>query len=368
MDNFLVQKGKIMFSLEVPGKLGPPTPLTSSTTDARGPREAITTPPIKCYPRPESFYAALSLAPLIHIGQCKGVKVIISTGSNNIIRGNVVLRSASTSLNLKIADTILETGGPFLHSRTKPRAIEFETLPNDLESSIIVPFESEPNMPCINMRLEVFYLTNQGEFVFTRASNVNTELLLDVNVQDAFKRTMLLSKFLFRPMRGEILRLNKASLTGHDIVEVQDGPGIIKDSVIVSDKPVSKSYYISFAKTRHDLETSAQKVPCLTLILEYFNLADQFSGQATAAFARDLEKTNFWQFRYLLIPLLADAVRKSYTHNQFSQHCGRLKTISYDDVNWTSLLDTLPSSIAPELNRWIMEWHAVRGAKAKPRL
>lgn len=362
VDKILVQLGKIVFSYDTRGKSEALSPLPLSTSRNTTPAQAITEHFIVCYPRPESFSATLTAAPLAHVGRFRGIQVEIYTGSNDVLAGSFSLRSSSAGMRLRMTDAVLDESGSFFHNKKKPGMMEFLELPQNSRMSVAVPFDSDQNIGIAIVHFEAHYTTRQGDYVFDRTSSINIELLIDVNVQDIFKEKAILSKFLFRPTRSEPIELKSVSLKGSKSLKVGKANEPLSNKLIMSGKPALMSYLVSFTNSHESSGATGQSPHYfLTLSVEYYLPADQIVTRITTAFIRDLENTDFWPFLHILIQSLTENARKSISFPQEPTETGTgFQLPSYDQLELARMTALIPPSHGGAFDRWSKEWYNVR--------
>lgn len=364
MDKILVHLGKIVFTCDLHGKSEAASPLILSTSDTAAARPSDTGSLIFCHSRPDSFFATVIAAPTVHIGRFKGIKINIDTGSNHIKGGHFSLRAVSAGLRLRTVDAIIDERAPISRNKTKPGTLELKELSKHSVIDFVVPFDLDQNVTNISVRFEAFYTTEHGDFVFFRQSNDDVELLLDVNVQDMIKEDAILSKFLFRPIHPEWIRMKSASLSGSETLNVQEAGGSFTDQVIAPANPVSIHYLISFKdRPEGSHERGAKQEGSLTLSVEYIRIADQKKSRIIATFDQALKDTNVWPFRRLLTQALAENTQKSLLQsNRLAETTSEDFVPSYDQLDLAGMRDVLPQSLADDFGQWSREWHAVGGS------
>ena len=102
---------------------------------------------ILCYPRPESFEVKLSLPHRLNLEVPRAVEIALSSGWNEVTKGELRLRSATAGLRLRTADATVADGRIVIDKGSRPGVIDFTTLAPGQTARIHVPYGLERDLP-----------------------------------------------------------------------------------------------------------------------------------------------------------------------------------------------------------------------------
>lgn len=128
-------------------------------TDATAPAAATTVASadlsqtrILCYPRPESLEVKLGLPHQLNLDLPRALEIAISTGWNDILHGELRLRSATAGLRLRTADATVAHDSITIAKGTRPGVIDFTALAPGQTARIHVPYGLERDLPELLVR------------------------------------------------------------------------------------------------------------------------------------------------------------------------------------------------------------------------
>lgn len=220
----------------------------------------------------------------------------------------------------------------------------------------------ETSRPELNIRLEITYATDLGEFKFLASEKVNIELALDINVHDIFTEHVLLSKFAIRPVSEVPLNLVAAELKGCESHKVEPSLGRWRPIVVFPNQHASVTYRIT-ADRRHDKSKASVK-QSLILTLHYRTLREDVSDTLERSFGEAIEEGPFAYLKRLLVPKLLEKVVGGITAREY-EAAGLLGVLSlgnYEELAWEEDVDLLHPSIRGSTREWLKQWHLQTGS------
>lgn len=203
MDRVVLVFQNIVFTHETLSRVNASTPTTSSISLSGASVAAAKQSFILCYPRPHALDLKVELPRHVTLEEIRSVEVCISSGWNDIISGELRMRSASAGLRLQTADAEVTSGSLEITGRPRPGTLALGKLSTESFARLRIPYALEQEQPDISVRLhriasvsllnvlqvkvEMDYTTKEGHFSYAIHSNVTIVLPLGVHVQDIFK-------------------------------------------------------------------------------------------------------------------------------------------------------------------------------------
>lgn len=178
------------------------------------------------FPAPRNVIVRLEVPRQIHLEHTKATEIVLDAGGNNILNGELRVRSATAGLRLMTAELELLEGQGIVEVNEKPGVIKLRDMGMGQTVRLRVPYTSENELTELSVKVEVDYTTDKGDFFFADKLSVAVVLPLAVNVQDVFKPESLFSKFQVSTAIPEMpLRILKATLEGSMSFEAMSGKG-----------------------------------------------------------------------------------------------------------------------------------------------
>ncbi|KAF2491824.1 hypothetical protein BU16DRAFT_565520 [Lophium mytilinum] len=362
VDKIVIQAKKIVFLHEPIAKPDTTTPLgisTPSITALKIPKKSR----ILCFPRMESFQAKVALSHFIHIDRARSIEIRCSSGWNEIKSAEFRLRSASAGLRLRTANAEVVSGNVVLSDTSKPGVISIEDMPKNSSATLRIPYELENILPELSIRLEIDYVTEQGQFVMVDSSVIPIELPLDVNVHDHFKGDALFSRFNIKTAGSTPLEVLNVKLDGSEVFDVQAPRKITTPLFVYPKQPVSVTYKIttkgSSGATSVRNNRGKLEGPTLGLTVDYRCLDEAVLTRAEDIFAAAVEGGPLRRLGRLLVPAFVDRLEHKILLGQFEKTAllGVISLGSFEDLAWSDYIESLPTVIRDDTRNWLKNWH-----------
>ena len=308
-----------------------------------------------------ALQAQMCLCKSIHLEKPKSVEIKISTGWNNIIKGEILVRAASAGLRLDTADALIVDGSISISEKARPGVVAFGQVPAASDMTIRIPYRLENNLNEINVKVEVSYSTAKGDFIYACNPTISVVLPLGVNVQDIFKEQALFSRFTVNAATAIPLRLLRCGLEGSRDFETFS-PHLGEAGIdIFSRQPASVLYKISRKEGAGVPQEEHKLQAKLSMRLTYQCLDDEILTAVESAFSAALKDSPFQDFSRLLVPALLTTLRTRLTVNDL-EAIGMLREVdigTFDHLQWDQTLAGLRPELREKLVDWLTEWHQV---------
>lgn len=178
------------------------------------------------FPAPRNLMVRLEVPNQIHLEHPKATEIVLDAGENDVLKGELRLRSATAGLRLMTAELQILDGQGVVKTSEKPGVVTLNNFKTGQIVRLRVPYTSENELTELSVKVEVDYTTENGDFFFGDKLSVAVVLPLAVNVQDVFKPESLFSKFQVSTAIAEMpLRILKATLEGSTSFEATSGRG-----------------------------------------------------------------------------------------------------------------------------------------------
>ncbi|KAF2711185.1 TMEM1 family protein-like protein [Pleomassaria siparia CBS 279.74] len=360
VDKVVLEAKRIVFVQEISTRPEEATPLGISNPVSAATLKAAKKSRVMCYPRIEAFQARLYLSHLIHIDKPRHIEIECTTGSLEVQRTEIRLKSATAGLRLHTAKTIVASGQVTIKDRPSPGMIETGNIAPDTITTLKIPYDLESMLPDLTIKLEVEYFTDSGQFQFYSSFTVPIELPLDVNVHDHFKNESLYSKFNIKTANQVPLEILDVELDSSEEFEVF-GPRKPNGSVHVFPKqPVSTTYKI----TKKPIEASKRRlshtsIGNLALSVEYRCLDEDVLDRARHYFTSAVEDSPVSRLAHLLVATFVDRLQHRVLPHQFERIAllDKIDMGLFEDMGWVECIDSLSPKLRDETRNWLKKWH-----------
>lgn len=186
------------------------------------------------FPAPRNLIVRLEVPNQIHLEHPKATEIVLDAGENEVLKGELRLRSATAGLRLMTGELQILEGQGVVSANEKPGVITLNNFGMGQTVRLRVPYTSENELTELSVKVEVDYTTDSGDFFFGDKLSVAVVLPLAVNVQDVFKPESLFSKFQVSTAIAEMpLRILKATLEGSMSFEATSGGGTNGSMVVL---------------------------------------------------------------------------------------------------------------------------------------
>lgn len=353
VDKIVLEAKRIVFVHEPVSKTEAPTPLgiisSASVTSLKAAKKAR----VQCFPRAEALDARVYLSHFIHIDKSRHIEISCSTGSNEIERAEIRLKSASAGLRLRTADATVESEEGAIEDSQKPGIISVGELAANSSITLKIPYDMETILQDLTVKAEIDYYTTNGQFQYFSSFTIPVELPLDVNVHDHFKHKSLFSKFNIKTANQVPLELLDVELEGSDEFEVH-APRRPKQPVHVFPKqPVAVTYKI----VRKHVDAPF-KASSLALAVEYRCLNEDVLDRLRAHFATAVKSSPVARLSRLLVAAFVDRTEQKVIPHQFEK-VALLEKVDmgiFEETDWAECLDSLPQPVRDETRSWLQSW------------
>lgn len=312
----------------------------------------------------------MSLCKSIHLEKPKSIEIKISTGWNDITKGELLIRAASAGLRLDTADVLVVDTSTTINEQAQPGVVAFGEVPAGSDLTVRIPYRLENDLNEISVKLEVSYSTSKGDFIYACNPTISVILPLGVNVQDIFKERALFSRFTVNAATPIPLRLLGCELEGSRDLEVFSPPLGGAGIDIFGRQPASLLYKISKREGSGSSEEEQKMQKKLSMQLTYQCLDDEIFTAVETAFSAALKDSPFRDLSRLLVLALLTTLRTRLTVLDL-EAVGMLREVdvgTFDHSQWDRTLSGLRPELRRELVNWLTGWHEVcrPGAGSKP--
>ncbi|KAJ4362107.1 hypothetical protein N0V95_001564 [Ascochyta clinopodiicola] len=360
VDKIVLEAKRIVFVHEPVSKTEAPTPLgiiaSASVTSLKAAKKAR----VQCFPRAEALEARVYLSHFIHIDKPRHIEITCNTGSNEIARAEIRLKSASAGLRLRTADASVESDGGAIEDSQKPGVISIGAMTANSSVTLKIPYDMETILQDLTVKAEIDYLTTSGQFQYFSSFTIPVDLPLDVNVHDHFKSTSLFSKFNIKTANQVPLELLDVELEGSEEFNVH-APRRSKQPVYVFPKqPVAVTYKIT--KKSVDAEEQRQSRPfkagSLALMVEYRCLNEDVLDRLRVLFTDAVKGSAIARLSRLLATAFIERAERKIIPYQYEK-IALLEKVDvgiFEEADWIDCLDSLPHSVREEARSWLQDW------------
>lgn len=156
-DQVMLQFQKVVFVHETLSKPTAVTPIRSSISLSGTMVAAAKQSFIRCYSRSTALEAKLELPRHVALGESRAIEVCITSGWNDILRGELRIRSASAGLRLKTAEAEVVSGSIEIRGRPRPGVLMLGNLSGYSAVRFRIPYALEQELPEISARFCPLY-------------------------------------------------------------------------------------------------------------------------------------------------------------------------------------------------------------------
>lgn len=150
VDKLIAKFYKIIFAHETLLRPSDVSPARLSTSSSRALVAVPKQPLIRCYPRLTGLEAKLELPRHVVLGENRSIEVCITSGRNDILQGQLQIRSASAGLRLKTAEAEVESGSVEIRRRPQPGVLELGNFSKHSLVRVRIPYALEQELPEIS--------------------------------------------------------------------------------------------------------------------------------------------------------------------------------------------------------------------------
>ena len=303
----------------------------------------------------------MSLCKSIHLEKPKTVEIKISTGWNEVTKGELLIRAASAGLRLDTADALIVDGSSSIEEKAQPGVVAFGQVPAASDITVRIPYRLENNLNEISVKVEVSYSTSKGDFVYACNPAISVVLPLGVNVQDVFKERALFSRFTVNVATPIPLRLVGCGVEGSKDFDTFSPPLGEAGIDIFSRQPALLLYKICRKGGGRSSQEEQKLQTKLSMQLTYQCLDDELLTAVETAIVAALKDSPFQELSRLLVPALLTTLRTRLTVNDL-EAIGMLREVdvgTFDHAQWDRSLAGLRPELRGKVANWLTEWHEV---------
>lgn len=315
-----------------------------------------------CYPRASALEVKLSLSRYTHLERSRSVEIDISSGWNEILKGELRIRSASAGLRLHIAEAMLVDGSVTIQEKSRSGVIDFQGLSAASSAKFRVPYAFDSELNELSLKIEVSYVTERGQFFYASNPSVSIVLPLGVNVQDNFKEHALFSKFIISTVTSVPLRMVSSTLQGSETFDTKPGGSTAAGLEIFRRQPASLVYKITKRGSPDSSTTNGKKAQTsLSLSVDYRCVDEEISNLVEGRFSTAIQESSFKNVSRLLLPVLLYRLRSRFTFNEL-ERASLLHEVDlgpFEDMLWHLTLMWLPPVMREQVEHWLRKWHEV---------
>lgn len=357
VDKIIVSSEKVLFTYDFsPVAVGG---FFDGSQDNASTQPVVLKPHILVWPSSRALGAHVDLNKEIHLEQSRSIVINISSGSNLITRGGLLVRAGSAGLRLLKSDAKLIQGHSNISYSPPEGIIYFEQLGAGMSLKVQVPYKLETDLKDITIKIEVTYSTEHGEFSYGSTHTLSILLPLGVNVQDVFKRGALFSKFAISASTRIPLELLSCHLEETRDFEAKS-PLARNPRLFVSTKqPASMVYGISRKKQNYSNGKALQTR--LSMYIEYQCLDEVVCSAVRHCLLDQLQGSKFTKYTRLLTHSI-EGILRTRLGSQDYERIGLLRNFdmgSFYSFHWDKVLGGLPFEARRELVTWLQSWHKV---------
>ena len=336
----------------------------SVTLDNHDSGQSVALRPLLIYPGVESFVARAVLSPYVDLTQPRSLLLELSSGWNDIQHCTIRMKAATAGLRLRLHEANLIEGGELIDSSERIQntghEISFSAFRADARVSVTIPYTLEsPEIAVLNAKLEVIYVTEEGQYTYLDDVAVNTILPINVNVQDIFKLDALFSRFTISPATLVPLQLQNCQIQNVEDWSVEAGHTGTLTMDVFPRQPASLLYKF----TRQTAESDSPKRQALSLIIEFTCLDEVVLSAVQRTFTKAISNSKISKLSRLLSNHLIDTLRSRWTEEDLEVVCllQEMEIWSYEQIGWDAVLVGLDGGTEKETRHWLRDWHRQQG-------
>ena len=348
-------------------------------------------PRIHCYPPEDALRGELTHATYAEVNKKRNFEVGWTNGWNNVRNCELRLKSASAGLRLYTAEAKRVRGGVEISNTPQAGVIQFSSMQQQSEepqapAQFRIPYdlESPSSTSVIAIGMDLIYQTEEGEFKFLLDAVLSTELPLAVNVHDVFKEYVLFSRFQIQTSSPSSSAAGQVpvQITGVELdglgsdYMIKAPPRMSLPVDVLPEQPLWATYMIAIAEDKGDSRssssgknsTSLNETTSLSLIVQYRHFVAIVMKRIEFVFCKDLVKSRFGRFKWLLLPRLLDRAREFLSRSKSSDNDSGYSVISmsnevilglYERYRWNEVILNVAMKDREALGSWLQQWHKV---------
>ena len=310
--------------------------------------------------QPEALNVELSKSPAIDLSKRRSLTFKITSGWNDISKGNMIAKSGSAGLRLHIFEANFYGPSAKMSKIKEPGVIEFSSLGPHEVLQVEIPYSLENDLNEISIKIEVEYTTANGFFTFATPIKTNVTLALGINVQDNFQKDFLISKFTMGTATTTPVRIKNCKVQGTEDFIVMSLPLPPRTDVF----PKHPASFMCKIRRKSHGDNTARKHASqrgLKLCIHYTCISEEIEQIITKVFMNSIAKSPFSQLARLLIRPILDFIQISINTEALEQ-IGVSRKFNIPAILDDALMEVLkglPPKRYQSLLRWLRAWQEV---------
>ncbi|KAI1336255.1 trafficking protein particle complex subunit 10 [Xylariaceae sp. FL0016] len=336
--------------------------------------DLLKSPSVSIYHRANTLDIRLHAAKHIQLDLDNTVDVELDPGWNDLMKAEIRVKAATGGLRLLTSEAKCLHPDVRFSNPSESGLFCLESIPTKTPVRVRFPYTLEQEASHISIRIEVSYVTDNGNFIFSKTPTIQTALALGVNVQDVFKHKTLFSRFTVSTASASPLRLFNSELVGSDLFESEFGVAPADPVTIFPKQPASLLYKIR-RKPGSVGRSTVRKT--MYLKLYYSVLHDEVESLVQDSVANALESTPWQDYSRLLTSTVAARVRNDLSGLDLERASllGSISTAFLEQVNWAKSFVSLGKNsdgsdystiLASFLQSWQAENPTIALSNSKP--
>ena len=266
----------------------------------------VKSPNITLYQRASALDVRLHATKEVRLDINNTLDLEILSGWNDIKTCEVKIKSATGGMRLLMGEaTILGTLQPS-SKKSEGGVFSFAAIPQGTSIRIRFPFTIEHDLINVAVKAEVSYMTEKGDFTFTKTSAVPISLALGVNVQDVFKHEHLFSRFSVSTASPSPLRLFKSELQESEMFATFFGAPPSNPILVFPRQPATLLYKV---KRKPGVKPAPKKRQTLFLKLYYGVLQEEIEVLFEQGITEELKAAGLDEYSTLVTSKILSSVQ-----------------------------------------------------------
>ncbi|KAI5782945.1 hypothetical protein FPQ18DRAFT_359351 [Pyronema domesticum] len=353
-EQMVIYAGKLKFVHEFMRQTTPDSSLLAANTTVQT-AAATKKTKLSFFPAPKGLTGRLEMPKSIYLEKMRMVEIVVAVGDNQIINGELRIKSATAGLRLITASLEVVDGKESVTiNEENPGTLGLKDVSKGGEIRLRLPYNSDNELSELMIRLEVNYNTIAGSFVFVDTLSVLVALPLAVNVQDIFKHDTLYSKFQVSTASGEVpLRVFTATLKESKHFLTEGGKGTTGNMTVFAKQPANFLYKIKRNKGVTGPPES------LALVIEYTNMDEELRQTVATLFETEMKEAGFEEYTHWLLPSLRARFRhRTPAELERAALLEEFENASYDEYGWDEVLEAIDprAGLREKVETWLKDF------------
>lgn len=264
----------------------------------------------------------------------------------------------TAGLGIRHTDASVAKGDIEIEKSLHDAVVKFSKLARDSFAKINIPYTIDRSADKVSVRLDMEYEADGKTFSLTRLQTITAALPISVNVQDTFRRDLLLSTYTIFPGTTTPVRLLNCHLSSSKTHRVESSAVPGQTHIIFPKEPAS----IVFKTVPRESQPSPNGESASTLLefrAEFALLDEECLYIIQQQFLSDLRASAFHQYARLLLPCLLRVLSSAWTAGDIEVIglLGQVELGPFEDFQWDTVLRPLEEETRYKLADWLRRWH-----------